>query len=584
MLDGVDFQTDPKRPDISVRYQSTICFDVNNDKGSKRQPDDFCHTYTVNNEFGKPVMSQIAPKKFDSEGNPSHLDLPSWTFRDGWGFGSQNDQFESSDHLIYEIRVPKKMLKSEGDIGFTFEMYFDSAHDELVQLVDGVVWPSESSKDEPSTWGTLFLPHVECQKGLELIFKASDGSPACVKPETKQKLIERGWTGVVLPSIGSTTRTERQDIPVTYGGPTDIPGANNQFALRFYSHISQDDKEGNIFFSPTSILTAFAIAYEGAQGNTATEMEQVFGFEPEDSARHEGFANMQQRLNFEGQNNTLSIANALWLAKNFEPYDDYVSNVENYYSGKVESVDFASKEKSLDIINQWIHDNTSGKIEKIFETLDPETNLAITNAIYFKGIWEEPFEKDRTATAPFHVGDGLTVNVPMMELKTTYLNQTETPTARILELPYEGSKTSMLILLPNEIDGLRALEDSLSAENIGAWQEDYTKIKTKAYIPKFKLETDYDLIPPLVGLGVHDAFGNADFSGISELDLFIYKAAHKAIVEVNEEGTEAAAATGMAMLDSGPVEFRADHPFVFVIQDNETGQILFMGRVTDPTK
>lgn len=193
MLDGVDFQTDPERKDVSVRYQSTICFDTNNDKGSERQPDDFCHTYTVNNEFGNWTMSQIAPKKFDSEGNPSHLDLPPWSFRDGWGFGSQNDQFEQSDHLTYEIRVPKKMLRSEGDIGFTFEMYFDSAHDELVQLVDGIVWPSESDKEDPSTWGTLFLPRVECQKGLELVFKTSDSSPVCITPETKLVLAERGW-------------------------------------------------------------------------------------------------------------------------------------------------------------------------------------------------------------------------------------------------------------------------------------------------------------------------------------------------------------------------------------------------------
>lgn len=420
------------------------------------------------------------------------------------------------------------------------------------------------------------IDEIQCGEGLVLITKSSDGLPACVTLETKQKLVERGWAKIIQVNIN-------RQLPTVYIGPTDIPSANNQFAIKFYSRVSQENTN-NVFFSPASIFTAFAIAYEGAQGNTATEMEQVFGFEPDYSVRHERFASMQQRLNFEGQNNTLSIANALWLAKNFEPYDDYVSNVENHYSGKVESVDFASKEKSLDIINQWVHDNTGGKIEKIFETLDPDTKLAITNAIYFKGIWEEPFEKDRTTMAPFHVGDGVIVSVPMMELKTTYLNQTKTPTARILELPYQGSKISMLILLPNEIDGIRALEDSLSAENIGAWQEDYTKIKTKAYIPKFKLETEYDLIPPLVGLGVRDAFGSADFSGISELDLFIYKARHKALVEVNEEGTEAAAATGMAMLESGPVEFRADHPFVFVIQDNETSQILFMGRVTDPTK
>lgn len=409
---------------------------------------------------------------------------------------------------------------------------------------------------------------IQCKENLTLVQKY-DGSPACVTESTKQKLIARGWIER-LTALDPNSKEK-------------IVNANNQFAIDFYSKVSQDNSN-NLFFSPTSIFTAFAIAYEGAGGNTAKELEDVFGFEPNDVARHKDFAEMQQKLNFKGQNNTLSIANALWLAKDFEPYDDYVDNVSDYYSGRVESVDFTSKEKSLDIINQWIYDNTNGKIKKIFEKLSPDTKLAMTNAIYFKGMWQEPFTKSKTTIAPFHVVDGTTVDVQMMDLKITYLNQAKIPSGIMFELPYEGNMMSMLILLPDEVDGIHELEDLLSAKNIHDWQENYHKIKTHAYVPKFKLETQYELIPPLMDLGVRDAFDSADFSGISSHDLFIYEAVHKAFVEVNEEGTEAAAATGIAMAESAPVPLRVDHPFVFVIQDNETGQILFIGRVMDPTK
>ena len=416
---------------------------------------------------------------------------------------------------------------------------------------------------------------IVCNGTLNLVQK-HDGSPACVTPETKENLIERGWTEPLQINVHRTPET-------VYIGPTDIPSANNQFALRFYSQISENDKESNIFFSPSSIFTAFAIAYEGARGNTATEMQQVFGFEKDDSKRKAGFAEMQELLNPQDEEYVLNIANALWLAKGFETNPEYSKTVKTHYDSNVESVDFTSEKDGLNIINQWVDEKTNGKIEKIFEELDPQTKLAITNAIHFKGDWAEPFDKEKTTDGSFYINEKTTIQVPMMELKTTYLDIARQDNVWILELPYEGEKLSMLILLPNEVNGIKSLEESLSKKNLDEWKNHLQQSKVKVHMPKFKLETHYDMVTKLQDMGIHDAFGNADFSGISDSGLHIYKAVHKAFVDVNEEGTEAAAATGMAMLESGPMPFTVNHPFVFLIQDNGTGQILFMGRVMDPT-
>ena len=369
-----------------------------------------------------------------------------------------------------------------------------------------------------------------------------------------------------------------------YIGSTDIPSANNQFALRFYSQLSEEDKEGNIFFSPFSIFTVFAIAYEGAGGNTATEMQQVFGFEKNDSKRKAGFAEMQELLNPQDEEYVLNIANALWLSKGFAVNQEYSKTVKTHYDGNVESVDFASRENGLDIVNQWVGEKTNGKIEKIFEELDPQTTLAITNAIYFKGNWAEPFDNEKTANDSFHINEKITIQVPMMELDTTYLNVAIQDNVWILEIPYEGEKLSMLVLLPSEIGGIKSLEESLSKDSLDEWKGHLQQSKVKVHMPKFKLETHYDMVSKLQDMGIHDAFGNANFSGISDSGLYIYKAVHKAFVDVNEEGTEADATTGIAMRESGPMPFTINHPFVFLIQDNDTGQILFMGKVTDPTK
>ncbi|WP_179371284.1 serpin family protein [Nitrosopumilus ureiphilus] len=420
----------------------------------------------------------------------------------------------------------------------------------------------------------LYSFEIKCKNELELILKYSNNFPACVTPESAIALYERGWTLTRHIAVN-------QEAPTVYLGPTDIPSANNQFALNFYSHVTQD-KESNVFFSPTSIFNAFAIAYEGAKDNTATEMKEVFGFESDESKRRIGFADMQKQLNMKQQNNTISLANALWVAKNFEVLPEYVDTAKTYYGSEIESVNFSSKEKGVDIINSWVDEKTHGKIEKIFDELDPATKLVITNAIYFKGIWEDPFDKTKTTVGDFHVSLDNTVQVPMMESKTTFPNIAVNDLVQIVELPYEGENFSMLILLSRDVDGMNSLEESLSVDNLNKWKGELQKMKTKVYMPKFKLETEYDLKSVLQEMGIHDAFNNADFTGIANSGLYIEKAAHKAFVEINEEGTEAAAATGIAMLQSGPFEFMVDRPFIFIIQDNETGSILFIGKVVDP--
>ncbi|HWP52471.1 MAG TPA: serpin family protein [Candidatus Binatia bacterium] len=571
MFDGVDFQTNPKDNSTSVRYQATICFDDTNDKGTKRQSGDFCHTSTVNNEFGKQTQMRNVPLKFDSQGNPSHLDLQ-YGFMDRWGFGSQNDSFEESDHLMYEVRVPKDLISNGVQTGFAFEVFFDSAHDDLVQLVDGVSWPAESQKEDPSTWGTIILPKIECQNDLELILKTSDMSSVCATHDTAAKLIERGWAKPES-SFGIPTM---EDLGIR-------PHQETPFAIRFY-HQAARHTDGNIFFSPTSIKTAFGVAYEGAQGTTAKEMEQVFGFEPDDQKRRAEIASIQSSLNPSDKKLTLRLANALWLAHGFEPLEEYVDTVTTYYGSQVDTLNFASAD-AVNTINGWVDNKTEGKIEELFQGLDPNTRLVITNAIYFKGNWTNPFDKERTTDTDF-VTPQKTVQVPMMS-RDGIFNYTKDNMVEVVELPYQGDRLSMLIILPDRMVGLTPVEDSLTIEKMQEWKNSLAEQRLLVQIPKFTLETEYDLNRILSDLHVISAFSSsdADFSGISgSKGLFIEKAIHKAFVDVNEEGTEAAAATGIVMQESAPPTFRADHPFMFLIQDNKTGEILFMGRVTDPTK
>jgi serpin B len=378
-----------------------------------------------------------------------------------------------------------------------------------------------------------------------------------------------------------------------------VVNANNQFAFDLYSRYSLN--KGNIFYSPYSISSALAMAYEGARGETAKEMQAVFHFPKDRSVCRESFSRLYQQINKKGKKYTLSTTNALWAEKDYTFLKDYFDVIDKYYGGKVTNLDFKNEaEKSCLIINNWIEEQTNNKIKDLIPagTLNSLTRLVITNAIYFKGFWFRPFDKKRTEKQDFRISPDNTIKVQMMRSYGDF-NYAETDKLQILELPYEGKELCMIILLPKE-DDLKTIEESLNSEELSVWKKFFANEEVDVYLPKFKFEAEYFMAQDLEDMGMPIAFtagidfgGKADFSGMTgNKRLNIDEVIHKAFIEVDEEGTEAAAATAVVMREvtAGPgwpkpkKIFKADHPFIFIIQDTDTGNILFIGRVNDPTK
>ena len=430
--------------------------------------------------------------------------------------------------------------------------------------------------------------NIQCREDRVLVLRPN-GNPACVKETTPEKL---DWkiveTGSNIIEVKSETKQNSNSSDPFTVKDTEIIDANNKFAFEFYSQIKDDNE--NIFYSPWSIMTAFAIAYEGAKEKTALEIQQIFGYPTDYDTRTSEFKTEIDNLNPDGVPYQLSVANALWLAERFEPLQEYVETVTTYYDSEVRTVDFISDD-GVDKINAWVEEKTNEKIKDILkaDSTDELTRLVITNAIYFKGNWVTQFDENDTQDDPFWITPNHEVAVPMMRQEPKIFNYTQTETMQLLKMPYEGDRLSMLLLLPNEKNGLPELEESLSFENLKQWNEQLMPNEIRVFMPKFTLETEYDLKDPLSDMGIKAAFdpNAADFQGIAG-DLYIAFATHKAFVDVNEEGTEAAAATAIGVGTTSvkppiPV-FKADHPFMFLIQDDSSGNILFIGRVLDPTK
>ncbi len=382
------------------------------------------------------------------------------------------------------------------------------------------------------------------------------------------------------------------DTGATPEGIKNVVDANNQFSLELYSNI-KDKEEGNIFFSPYSISTALAMTYEGARGQTADEIQSVFHFPEDSNVRRPNFAAVYNQLNKGDAKYKLNTANALWVQQDFQLLDDYTNTVETYYGGKATNVDFVgTTEQARQTINNWVEDETNNKIKNLFPqgSLTPLSRLVLTNTIYFKGTWVEQFDKSDTRDEDFRVSSDQTVKVPMMRRtdKDAKFNYTETEDLQILEMLYEGEDLSMLVLLPKN-DDIKLLEESLTLEKLSDWKNQLRKQRVNVFMPKFTFDTKYFLNENLKEMGMPLAFlESADFSGIDGTkSLFIQIVVHQAFVDVNEEGTEAAAATGVGIgITSVPQIkiFRADHPFIFIIQERGTGNILFLGRVVNPTK
>jgi len=366
---------------------------------------------------------------------------------------------------------------------------------------------------------------------------------------------------------------------------------NTAFAVDLYSKLREE--EGNLFFSPYSISTALAMTYAGARGNTEKQMAQVLHFTLPQCRLHPAFASMEAALKAiqEKGDVELRVANALWPQEDYVFLKAFLELTEKYYGSAITPLDYkTAHEAARRTINAWVEEKTNGKIKDLIPegVLDALTRLVLTNAIYFKGNWATQFDKKLTEDAPFHLLLGESVETPLMHQKQT-CGYGEFEGLQVLELPYVGEALSMVVLLPKKVDGLAELEDRLTAENLEKWTTRLRKEKVSIFLPKFTMTSQFQLQDTLASMGMPDAFNmSADFSGMDGTkNLFISAVIHKAFVAVDEEGTEAAAATGVVIrLKAAPRPapvFRADHPFVFIIRDNVSGSILFLGRVVDPT-
>lgn len=375
------------------------------------------------------------------------------------------------------------------------------------------------------------------------------------------------------------------------GGPDAkaVAGGSNGFGLSLYGKLKE--KDGNLAFSPASVSTAMAMVYAGAKGETATEMAGAmhFGMEPE--RLHPSFGEWLRGLNGgEERPYQLSVANALWMEEGEKLLESFTKLLEEQYGAGARTLDFASGQ-ARQTINAWVSDHTGGKINDLLQPPlpSPGTSMVLTNAVYFKGDWAQPFPKSATKDEPWKSPGRDDRPVPMMR-QSDNLPYAKGDGFQALELPYAGGRLSMVVLLPDEVDGLPAMEQKLSPEWLSAALNGLGKRKVEVMLPRFRVEASVELKEALSGLGMPTAFGaGADFSGMDgKGGLYIDAVVHKAYVDVNEEGTEAAAATAilmprMAARPQPPAVFRADHPFVFLIRDRETGGTLFLGRVADPT-
>jgi len=396
------------------------------------------------------------------------------------------------------------------------------------------------------------------------------------------------------------------DIGSTQQGMQEVINANNQFAFDLYSKLDKSEQV-NIFYSPYSISAALAMTYEGAKGQTADEIKSVFHF-PESSILRPNFAAIYNEINEENNAYQLRTGNALWVQQGYPLLQDYTDTVENYYGGKAANLNFINEnEKSRQTINSFIEEQTNNKIKDLIPqgSLDPLTRLVLTNAIYFKGTWEWEFDKSDTNEQDFKVTPTNIVKTQIMYMKPdkAKFNYADIRELQILELPYKGEKISMLILLPKQgedydfetgekIVSDYTLEDiEFSAKKLNEYKSQMKETKLDAiYLPKFEFDTKYTLNENLKTLGMPTAFDfeKADFSGMTQAEkLYISEVIHQAYVKVDEQGTEAAAATAVMMGTAAAMPrnvFRADHPFIFIIQEKETGNILFIGRVTNPNE
>lgn len=387
-------------------------------------------------------------------------------------------------------------------------------------------------------------------------------------------------------------------VPVSAGYATETlmsaAADNSAFAFDIFQILKQ--KGGNLFFSPYSVSSALAMTYGGARGNTALQMQEAMRFTRGQEGTHKAFAELGSLLgNIQSKGAVeLAVANSIWPQTGYGFLPEYTALLKKFYGVEITPVDYANApEPSRKRINKWVEVKTREKIKDLIPegSIDPLTRLVLVNAIYFKGDWEEQFDPDDTVEAPFFVTPEKSIEASLMTRTGDY-GYSDMGDLQILELPYAGRDLSMVVILPGPGRSISDLEKKITIENFFLWKQGMSEKEVEVFLPRFRITWgSFSLVEALKSLGMVDAFSDtkADLSGMDgSPDLYITDVLHKAFIDVNEEGTEAAAATavivGLKSIPAPPEVFRADRPFIFIIQENSTGSILFMGRVSDPSK
>jgi len=379
-----------------------------------------------------------------------------------------------------------------------------------------------------------------------------------------------------------------QEPKVKTGDTQKAARTINAFATDLYGVLKTN--EGNLFFSPYSISSALVMAYAGSKGNTAQQLATVLHL---NNVSHSNFSSLKQPLvnSSNEESYQLSIANAIWMQKNFLVNPEFLYLLQDQYRARLQLVDFEKNaEEARNKINVWTEEKTKQKIKDLLQPgiLTEQTRLVLTNAIYFKGNWLNAFSEEKTTPLPFKFASNQQVKVPTM-LQEGQFNYVEDENVQLIELPYqtqdEQTGLTMVVLLPKQLEKFAEVE-----EHVTQWlSPHFKKEKVKLYLPKFNATSAFDLKDTLEKLGVKDAFdaSHANFTNINDKEkLSISAVIHKAFIDVSEKGTEAAASTAVVVATRSLArvkEFRADHPFLFWIRDQQSGAILFMGRVVNPT-
>lgn len=402
------------------------------------------------------------------------------------------------------------------------------------------------------------------------------------------------WAVIILAGIslsgcgGDSERDIDSDPESVTESVTQVPVvADTAFALNFFSEVSKG--EGNVVCSPFSISTALMMASAGARGETASEIEKVLGIQSPSEQAHQIMSDTIAALRSdEGQgSDSLVIANRLWGQKGYPFLPDYIKAIEVHYQGGFGLVDYENDSAgSAEVINQWVKDQTRGNISEIVSGAGLKgARLVLTNAIFFKGMWQKRFPAENTQPGSFYLDSGEQISVPMMRLKEEFkIGAGEA--CRLIEIPYLGGGRSMVVVLPDAKDGARELSTTLTRDRIAEWTQGMVNRDVVLRFPRFEVQWQGELGQHLQAMGIATAFGGkADFSGMTRVGgLSMGPVIHRCFVSVNEEGTVASAATAIEMTEgaSRPEKFIVDHPFLFLIRDNVTGAILFIGRVVNP--